>query len=142
MGVIDDDGELGGLHHLDKPIVASSSGARGESEDTVMSGVVDVEVEDVIVLCVNEEDDEEVEGVMAVDVVVVVVVVVPVVVVGGACIRIEGVLADVAVDGCSNAGGCNVVVCVVGFMRMVRARRSWYAGDDGVGDVGVGDVVV
>jgi hypothetical protein len=134
MEVINDDGELGGLHHLDKPIVAMSSGARGESEDTAMDVAVDVEVEDVIVVCVDEEDDEEVEGVMAVDVVVVVVVVVDTVtVVFGACIRIEGVLVDVAVDGCSNVGGG--VACVVGGMRMVRARRSRYAGDDGVGDV-------
>jgi hypothetical protein len=67
--------------------------------------------------------------------VVVVVVVGTVVVVGGACIRIEDVLVDVAVDGHNNVGGGNVVACGVGAMRMVRARRGWCASDDGVGDV-------
>jgi hypothetical protein len=129
MEVIDDDGELRGFHHLEKPIVAALSDAGGESEDTSIDVAVDVEVVDVIVVSVGEEDDEEVEGVM----VVVVVVVDTVTVVGGGCIRIEGVLVDVAVDGCNNV--CSGVACVVGCMRMVRARRSWYAGDDEVGDV-------
>jgi hypothetical protein len=133
MEVIDDDGELGGLHHLDKPIVAASSDARGQSEDTSMDVAVDVEVVDVIVVCVDEEGDKKVEGVIVVDMVVVVVVVDTVTVVCGGFIRIEGVLADVAVDGCSNV--CGGVVCVVGCTRMVRARRSPYAVDDGVGDV-------
>ena len=66
---------------------------------------------------------------------VVVVVAGTVVVVEGACIRIEGVLVDVAVDGHSNVGGGNVVACKVGAIRMVRARRGCVVSDDGAGDV-------
>jgi hypothetical protein len=133
MEVIDDGEGCCGFHHLDKAIVAASTGALGGSAGISMSAAVDVEVVDVIVVCVDEEDDEEVGGVIVVDVAVVVFVVVGIVtVVVGDCIRIEGVLADDAVDGCSNV--CGDDACV-GCMRMVRARRNWYGGDDGVGDV-------